>query len=267
MFLIGEFAKLNMITVRTLKHYEDLGIFKPMKIDSETGYRFYSASQMTRLNKIISLKKAGFSLNEIGFILKNNEDSIELVSILELKYVEIQEKIRMEKDRLSQLNHLINLYKQDDVIMKYDVILKEVEPIKVASLSQKLVSYEEVVGLWRELISYLRINNVTVTESQIQILEHNEQGEFIGAEVTFSIDNDFMESDRVKIKTLNSESMVTTIHKGSFDTLELAFKAIASWIEDNNYEFVGHQRQLFHHINMDNEDENIVEIQFPVRKK
>lgn len=64
MFKIGDFAKLNKVTVKTLRHYDSLGLLQPENVDTFTGYRYYSASQMPRLNRILVLKDIGFSLDD-----------------------------------------------------------------------------------------------------------------------------------------------------------------------------------------------------------
>jgi DNA-binding transcriptional MerR regulator len=62
MFSIGEFARLGTVSVRTLRHYDEIGLLEPAKVDPETGYRSYSASQLGQLNRIIALKNLGSSL-------------------------------------------------------------------------------------------------------------------------------------------------------------------------------------------------------------
>ena len=62
---IGEFSKLMQITVKTLRHYEQLGLLLPHEVDVSTGYRYYSLEQIQRLNGILHLKNLGFSLEEI----------------------------------------------------------------------------------------------------------------------------------------------------------------------------------------------------------
>jgi len=62
MFSIGEFSQVARVAPRQLRHYEELGLLKPERIDPETGYRFYSALQLPRLNRILALKDLGLSL-------------------------------------------------------------------------------------------------------------------------------------------------------------------------------------------------------------
>ncbi|AIQ47318.1 hypothetical protein R70723_16535 [Paenibacillus sp. FSL R7-0273] len=57
MFLIGEMAKLFQIDIRTLRYYDEIGLFTPASVDVHTGYRYYSIEQFESLNTILYLKK------------------------------------------------------------------------------------------------------------------------------------------------------------------------------------------------------------------
>lgn len=62
MFKIGDFAKMTQVSVKALRYYDDIGLFRPAHIDTFTEYRYYSADQLPRLNRIIALKDLGLSL-------------------------------------------------------------------------------------------------------------------------------------------------------------------------------------------------------------
>ena len=155
MFKIGDFARLNRVTVKALRYYDSLGLLQPEKIDSFTGYRYYSASQMPRLNRIVSLKDIGFSLDEIALILNSNMDSKQIQILLELKHSEISDRVRSEQARLDRIEAFIKICKQEAYIMKYDIVLKEVEPLKVATLRDTIPSYSEQGHLWEELVEHI----------------------------------------------------------------------------------------------------------------
>lgn len=55
-FKIGEFSKPNRITVKTLRHYEEIGPLGPEQADKRTGYPHYGACQLGRMNTIRHLK-------------------------------------------------------------------------------------------------------------------------------------------------------------------------------------------------------------------
>ncbi|MBQ5675945.1 MAG: MerR family transcriptional regulator [Lachnospiraceae bacterium] len=65
-FLISEFAKLRGININSLRYYEKLGLLKPAFVDENTNYRYYSAEQLTLLNKIILCIQLGISLKEMA---------------------------------------------------------------------------------------------------------------------------------------------------------------------------------------------------------
>lgn len=64
-FQIGEMAAVNHTTVKTLRYYDQIGLFRPRFVDPNSGYRYYEAEQFERLNTIQYLKTMGLSLAEI----------------------------------------------------------------------------------------------------------------------------------------------------------------------------------------------------------
>jgi DNA-binding transcriptional MerR regulator len=59
MFKIGDFSMLSRISVKALLYYDEIGLLKPVKVDQFTGYRYYSADQLPRLNYIVRPQKYG----------------------------------------------------------------------------------------------------------------------------------------------------------------------------------------------------------------
>ena len=72
MIEIGDFSKLSQVSVKALRLYDEMGLLKPARVDNFTGYRYYSADQLPRLNRILALKDLGFSLGQIAQLLKDN---------------------------------------------------------------------------------------------------------------------------------------------------------------------------------------------------
>jgi len=64
-YTIGKLSKAVNISTDTLRYYDEIGLLKPAHIDEFSGYRYYSLSQATELNRILELKAYGFSLAEI----------------------------------------------------------------------------------------------------------------------------------------------------------------------------------------------------------
>src|SRR3954451_23589718 len=65
---IGEVAAATGLTVRTLHHYDEIGLLAP-SARSEAGYRLYGDDDVTRLYRIVAFRRLGFALDEIGALL------------------------------------------------------------------------------------------------------------------------------------------------------------------------------------------------------
>ena len=88
MFRIGEFSKLSQVPVKTLRYYDEIGLLRPAKVDDFTGYRYYSADQLPRLNRILALKDLDLSLAQIGELLDGDLPAEQMRGMLRLKQAE-----------------------------------------------------------------------------------------------------------------------------------------------------------------------------------
>jgi len=68
LYTVGEAAKRSGVSIRTLRHYDEIGLLKPLTV-TEAGYRLYSEKEMKRLERILFFKELDFSLEEIAAIL------------------------------------------------------------------------------------------------------------------------------------------------------------------------------------------------------
>src|SRR6201990_2225087 len=103
MFSIGEFARHGRVSVRMLRHYDAIGLIRPACVDVATGYRFYEASQLDELNRVIALKDLGFTLQQGQPILEEKVSAAELRGMLKLRRAEIRATIDAETTRLARV--------------------------------------------------------------------------------------------------------------------------------------------------------------------
>ncbi len=89
---ISELADFFGTTPKALRLYEKKGIIVPSKVDPQTGYRYYSADQVKKLNVLVELQELGFSLNEIKKIMKGGLKSQGFLDSLYSKKVEWEQK-------------------------------------------------------------------------------------------------------------------------------------------------------------------------------
>ena len=94
---IGEFSKINQISIQTLRFYDQINLLKPYRIDPETNYRYYHINQSSLVDSIQYLRQLNFSLEEIKEIL-SDRDHFHLHQIVEERYQRLlREKENIEK--------------------------------------------------------------------------------------------------------------------------------------------------------------------------
>jgi DNA-binding transcriptional MerR regulator len=75
-FRIGEFARLGRVSVKSLRHYDSIGLLPASRVDGATGYRYYRADQLPRLHRILLLRELGFGLREVAALLDADIDAM-----------------------------------------------------------------------------------------------------------------------------------------------------------------------------------------------
>src|SRR5512138_3901714 len=96
MIRIGDFSKLSRVSIKTLRHYDEMGLLKPIEVDRLTGYRYYEYHQLPRLYRILAFKDLGFSLEEIGHLLEAEPSIEQMRGMLKLRQAEIRQRVEEE---------------------------------------------------------------------------------------------------------------------------------------------------------------------------
>ncbi|MHB9034911.1 MAG: MerR family transcriptional regulator, partial [Anaerolineae bacterium] len=104
MYRIGDLANLAQVSVKTLRHYAELGLLKPAWIDRFTGYRYYNPDQLGHLQHILALKGLGFSLAQIKELLDTSLLAGDLLKLLASHKLALEQHLRTEQSRLEVLN-------------------------------------------------------------------------------------------------------------------------------------------------------------------
>ena len=144
LYSIGTLSKIVGVSTDTLRYYDEIDLLKPMRISSETGYRYYSNDQAKALVQIMELKYYGFSLNEIKDILKQGEVSLTSTYLnrywaLESEKAKLQEAIDQLADKIKK--------RQEDFIMGKKILLVDDAPFMRSICKEILIREDyDVVG-------------------------------------------------------------------------------------------------------------------------
>jgi effector-binding domain-containing protein len=269
MFKIGDFSKLSQVSIKALRLYDQMGLLKPIAIDKFTGYRYYSASQLPRLNRILAFKDFGFLLEQIVQLLDDEFPASQFREMLRIKQLELQQQINSERSRLKRVEARIQQIERENIMSNYDVVIKKVEPIKVASMREILPDYTAVGQLFNELMGYLSQHEVTKFDYCAAIWHDPEYKESdVDGEAVVAITHAIPETEQIKVYDLPAyDAIACIIHKGSYQTLSESYKHLLAWIEANNYQIIGANREFYIEGGREQDNESYVtEIQFPVKK-
>ena len=76
LYRIGMFSKMNQITIKTLRYYDEVGLLHPRFIDPDNGYRYYTSSQLAPLHRIMALRNIGYSIEELKRVQDGERNSV-----------------------------------------------------------------------------------------------------------------------------------------------------------------------------------------------
>jgi DNA-binding transcriptional MerR regulator len=269
MFRIGDFSKLSRVGVKTLRYYDEVGLLKPAHVDDFTGYRYYTYEQLPRLNRILALKDLGFSLEQISQLLAEDLPLDQMRGMLKLRQAEIRQQVQEHTERLRRVEARLRQIEQENMMSKYDIVIKKVEPFKVAALRGVVPTPPDQGRLWQELEDHLAAQHVRPVGPCLSLYHDDEYKERDwDIEVCEPIDGSLLESSLVKVRQLpGAETVACVVHHGPFVTIGEAYNALMKWISASGYHIVGPGREVYLRAakNGDqNDPDTITEIQFPV---
>jgi DNA-binding transcriptional MerR regulator len=266
MFRIGDFSRLSQVSIKALRFYDEVGLLKPTFVDDATGYRYYSANLLPRLNRLLVFKELGFSLDEIALLLQEDLDPEEIRKALRNKRNELSRRIAREHARLAQVESWLTQIEREGCVPRYEITLREVAPQLVASLRESLASYDEAAELFIDLKRHVKRYKVNGRHAALWHVCAG-KGQHIDCEAVVFLNRAVPESKRVAVYELPAAVNACLIHQGSDETITEAYSAVHSWIKSNGYKIDGPLCELYWQGGVAEHDvSGVTEIRYPILK-
>ena len=257
-YKISEIAKIFNISRQTLIFYHKKNILVPNIIDEENGYRYYSNEQIWDLFFLLTLKKAGFSLEEIKRYveIKNSDESI---MFLENKINEIDKKIsELKKSKKTILKKLENIRDFSSTSTKEEEFkLEEIEDIKWYSIDMKDETDEgEMATNYEKLNSFAKKYSIDdieyITMTEIENIEN------------VKIDGGIVPVEKVgivipkniaieKSEELILGKVISIKYNNPYSNLVKTYQNLKSYIEKNGYKTYGYAIEIAHELTISTE--------------
>jgi DNA-binding transcriptional MerR regulator len=275
MFRIGEFAQIAQVSGRLLRYYDQIGLLQPVRIDPQTGYRYYSARQLPRLNRILALKSLGLSLDRVATMIDGGIGPDEMRGMLMLRKSQVERTLEEEQARLREIESRIRQIDEDGVAGDFDIVVKTIAAQPFLSVRRRCPDLDRAVALLRQVVmagSKLPAR----TRDRLVVVAYND---FAGEELDLALGFSLTERVNRTIRLADDlemtigelpavGEMATVVRAGPNYQSHQAFGSLGLWIEANGYRFAGPSREVFLDLPFQDPatEESIVEIQFPVCK-
>lgn len=276
MFKIGEFSKITQVAGSQLRYYDEIGLLNPAKIDEWTGYRYYSAQQIPRLNRILALKDLGLSLDQVRRMLDDDVSTEEIRGMFALRKAQIEQSLQEEVARLQQIDARLSQIEEGVIPDDYEIIVKPIPEIPYLGLREAVSSFDVARMLLLQIMRAISTSAQQKNLGHVTVIMHEEMFGTapIDLEIGFALNE---ENDTAVSLTQNRsltfrhlpavETMVTAVRIGLPQTSHQCRAAVATWVEANGYEFAGIGREVFIVPPMPGrEAETVMELQYPIQK-
>jgi MerR family transcriptional regulator, thiopeptide resistance regulator len=168
---VGELAKRTGLTVRTLHHYDAIGLLRP-SLHTEAGYRLYTAGDIARLQQVLSLRQLGLSLDEVRECLER--PGFSPLEVIELHLVRLREQIESHRRLCDRLEALAGHLRAAGEVSADEFLATIEEMTMLATLEEKYFTPDQLQAIregreqagpetlnrmqesWAELIALIR---------------------------------------------------------------------------------------------------------------
>ncbi len=222
----------------------------------------------------MALKDLGFPLDEIAHLLETALSPERLRGMFVAQQAHIQQTIVAEQARLARIAARLRQIEQEEAMPPYDVLLKHVDPVCVASIRARIPIISERGPLSSTLSSYLDRHGVRQSRPDLLLLhsrhEVRDDEMSIDLEVAVPVPPVLSLSDdeEVGIHTLPGALMASMVHMDDDLSLGRAYVALHRWVEDNGYHLTGPVRQVhLQRAQLGDPGHNVTEVQFPVEQQ
>jgi len=269
MLKIGEFSKLSRVSIRMLRHYDDIGLLKPAEIDSFTGYRYYSPEQLTVIGRITALKDMGFQLADIVKMLEIYEDRETLDTYLEKRQLELQTISKTTQQQMRLLDTARERLRKEQN-MTYNVSIKTIPARYAATVHMTIPRYEDEGMVWQILNEETAPLNMIPADPCLVAAEYLDD-EYKENDVELmawkTVKGEYPDTEHVKFQTLPEVKVASCMVKGGYEQMPDVYGAVISWVNANGYECAGPMFNIYHvspH-ETQNPDEFVTEVCYAVK--
>ncbi|GAA1705303.1 MerR family transcriptional regulator [Fodinicola feengrottensis] len=260
MINIGDFGRLGGVSLRMLRHYDEMGLLRPAEVDQWTGRRRYHLDQLGDLHRIVTLKTLGFTLQQVGEMLHDGFDTAQLRGMLRMRRADFERQSQDARHRIAQIDARLALIERETGRSDPPVVVKQVESIRLAALTSVVADDEDFGAAVEEL--FIKACDLM-----------NSAGWSRTSPISWYVP---AAADAVRIYTgfaapaetpgltsvdLPAANVASVIHHGPMQDIGAANVALARWADANGHTGEQRRRSIFLEATGDDQHNWVVEVQ------
>jgi DNA-binding transcriptional MerR regulator len=241
---IGRFAQITRLTIKALHIYDELGLLRPIHIDADSGYRYYSIIQLPLARRIRLLRSIDMSLDAIHALLDAPTPAA-MDALLHEHQQRIADRIAKDQQALHLLQHLID-HQADD--LAFSVQVKDVPAQPILSIRLRATPEEEqrrIPILLDELESYARQLGARHQDAPPVRISHVYSEELVDSEIAVPLTQPIGGNQRVAARVLEASTVAYVMHVGPHADLWAVYWALLVWVQEHDYEQSGPPREVY----------------------
>ena len=272
MFSIGEFARLGTVSVRALRHYDEIGLLRPAKVDPDTGYRGYSAEQLGQLNRIVALKELGLSLAQVRQLL-GGITLDELRGMLMLRRAQLEQELEAHASQLRGVEARLRYIEREGAMPADDIVVKKLPAMGVVVIAEPAPAFGPenivpVVNRAEEQFRQLRIRELVKEAGPYFIFYEGEPGNDLTVNLALPVAEPPAELPapaRYLVLPEVGEAAVTVRNGPAASIFPFVYHDLARWVDERGYQATGPGREVWAHMVDDVAEvsQQVFEVQLP----
>jgi DNA-binding transcriptional MerR regulator len=241
---IGRFAQITRLTLKALHIYDAIGLLRPVAVDADSGYRYYSITQLPMARRIRLLRSIDMPLEAIHAVL-HAPTSEAMDALLHEHQQRIADRIAKDQQALLLLQQLID-HQADD--MAFTVQVKELPAQLVASIRVQATPADEsrmIPALIDELLTATTQLGVRCDGDPPVRISHEYTEDMVDTEIAVPITQIDEDTARISSRVLEAGPVAYVIHVGPHADLWAVYWAILVWVQEHGYEPNGPPREVY----------------------
>lgn len=277
MFTIGVFSRFAQVTPDLLRHYDQLGLFRPNHTDTNTGYRYYDIQQVVELNRILALKNLGLSLEQIQQFVRDDASLDDIRTLLHEQRQKTQDAITEQTQRLNAIEAHLQYLESFDSMPKYQTIIKSTTSQTWLSIDKQMFPqynsgtfFAKVYHAGQTLPEQAKGKCICALYGTELNRENWGMGFTLADDQLLDTADDVsvptVDGQRLQKRTLKGHEHVASVtFQGDMRELPYAYSQAGFWVQNSGFEVVENNYEIVHQLDTKpGGTDNIIEIQIPI---